>query len=117
LARERGRMHAKHETTHHHPFFHQSKTPQIIGMDCPALEKFKLTMPIAPEECCPDLRAFITQGCACSQDVIDLITMSGGTPENLRAAMKMAQSGQCADAAHGGPIIDVCTGSAGCPPA
>ena len=86
-------------------------------MDCPALNKFKLTMPVAPEECCADLRAFFTQGCACSQDVVDMIVMSGGTPENLCAAMKMAQSGQCADAAHGGPIIDVCTGSAGCPPA
>ena len=58
----------------------------------------------------------LPQGCACSQDVIDLIVMSGGTADNLRAAMKMAQSGNCADGRHGGPIIDVCTGSPGCPP-
>ena len=39
----------------------QAKTPEIIAMDCPALDVFKATMPVAPESCCPDLRSFITQ--------------------------------------------------------
>jgi hypothetical protein len=86
-------------------------------MDCPALNVFKETMPTADDSCCDDLRAFITVGCSCDPDVLDLISLSGATKANLAAALKMAQSGQCADPAHGGPMVNPCDGTVGCPPA
>lgn len=92
-------------------------TAEIEAMDCPALNVFKETMPTADDSCCDDLRAFITVGCSCDPDVLDLISLSGATKANLAAALKMAQSGQCADPAHGGPMVNPCDGTVGCPPA
>ena len=110
---------------HHHQTTNQTKkthpqqkhTAEIEAMDCPALNVFKETMPTADDSCCDDLRAFITVGCSCDPDVLDLISLSGATKANLAAALKMAQSGQCADPAHGGPMVNPCDGTVGCPPA
>ena len=111
-----------HQTTNQPKKTHPRKTRQkhtaeIEAMDCPALNVFKETMPTADDSCCDDLRAFITVGCSCDPDVLDLISLSGATKANLAAALKMAQSGQCADPAHGGPMVNPCDGTVGCPPA
>jgi hypothetical protein len=92
----------------------QAHTADILGMECPALLAFQATMPLASEACCPQMRQFVTMGCACDEDVSELVQLGGGTTANLAAALKMAQAGNCADAAHGGPIMDPCTNDIGC---
>ena len=92
----------------------KAHTAEIIGMDCPALFVFRDTMPVAPADCCPMLRTFITTGCACDPDVTELLALGGGTEENMVAALKMAQVGSCAEPQFGGPILNPCTNDVGC---
>jgi hypothetical protein len=92
----------------------QAHTSDILAMECPAVIAFQAQMPVASEDCCVQMRSFITMGCACDEDVGELVQLGGGTPADLAAALKMAQAGSCADAAHGGPIMDPCTNDVGC---
>ena len=92
----------------------QAHTADILAMACPALLAFQAQMPLASEACCPQMRQFVTMGCACDEDVAELVQLGGGTAADLAAALKMAQAGNCADAAHGGPIMDPCTNDIGC---
>ena len=92
----------------------QAHTADILAMECPALLEFQTQMPLASEACCPQMRAFVTMGCGCDEDVGELVQLGGGTPADLAAALRMAQAGNCADAAHGGPMIVPCSNDVGC---
>lgn len=72
------------------------------------------------DACCRDARAFVTSGCACSQDVVDLLSGLRVLPAGADPALAVSgivnllQASKCASTAGGGPIVNPCTGSPGC---
>ena len=72
------------------------------------------------DACCRDARAFVTSGCACSQDVVDLLAGLRVLPAGADPALAVSgivnllQASKCASTATGGPIVNPCTGSPGC---
>lgn len=72
------------------------------------------------EACCRDARAFVTAGCACDSSVVDLAASLRVLPEGADPALALSgivnilQASRCASTAFGGPILNSCTGSAGC---
>ena len=73
------------------------------------------------DPCCLELRAFAAGGCACSSDVSDLLTGMKILPAGVAAGpavsgiVALVQASRCSNPALGGPIVDGCTGSVGCP--
>ena len=90
--------------------------------DCSQLtgevERLGLTL---SDVCCTDARAFVDTGCACSPDVQDLLVglrvlPAGADPvATINGIVGLLQGSRCSGAAFGGPIMNPCVGSAGCP--
>jgi hypothetical protein len=74
--------------------------------------------PVVPA-CCDAARAFSAGGCVCDQDVVDMTEGMGRLPRGtdvprfMQGVMHLTQASRCALAAHGGPILDACTGTLG----
>lgn len=68
-------------------------------------------------DCCAKARAFVTAGCACSQDVVDLlgglrVLPAGDDPTlALSGIIKLLQASSCGAS---DPIYNPCTSSSGC---
>eukprot|EP00884_Botryococcus_braunii_P019812 jgi/Botrbrau1/6514/Bobra.0034s0087.1 len=86
----------------------------VADMTCGELRGLVRTLPPAPEGCCPDLRDFVTLGCACDSDVISLLQLAGATLEQIVGAVRIAQTADCTTPERGGPMFDPCTSSVGC---
>lgn len=75
------------------------------------------------DTCCTDARAFVETGCSCSPDVQDLLVglrvlPAGADPvATIDGLVKLMQGSRCGGAAFGGPVVNPCSGSAGCPAA
>ena len=79
-------------------------------------------VPQPSDACCAQLRQFASNGCGC-----DAITASlaraflGGAAASADSAIaggiRLAQASRCSSPALGGPIVNPCDGSIGCPPA
>ena len=90
--------------------------------DCTQLtgevERLGLTL---SDTCCTDARAFVDTGCACSPDVQDLLVglrvlPAGADPvATINGIVNLMQGSRCSGAAFGGPVVNPCSGSAGCP--
>ena len=93
-------------------------TANDCGTLTAALDKYVATD--LSDACCRDARAFVTSGCACAPEVADLLTGLRVLPAGTDAAMALSgivnllQASKCASTAGGGPILNSCTGSAGC---
>ena len=92
--------------------------------DCSQLtgevERLGLTL---SDTCCIDARAFVDTGCACSPDVQDLLVglrvlPAGADPvATINGLVGLMQGSRCSIATFGGPVVNPCSGSAGCPSA
>ena len=92
--------------------------------DCSQLtgevERLGLTL---SDTCCTDARAFVDTGCACSPDVQDLLVglrvlPAGADPvATINGIVGLMQGSRCSSATFGGPVVNPCSGSAGCPSA
>ena len=75
------------------------------------------------DTCCSDARAFVDTGCACSPDVQDLLVglrvlPAGADPvATINGIVNLMQGSRCSSATFGGPVVNPCSGSAGCPSA
>lgn len=93
------------------------------GASCPTVNG-KITALLAAgvrvtDACCTQLRSFLANGCACDADVYTIATLTGYTadqaPTVLSGTAALAQASPCSAAKYGGPLVDQCTGSTGCP--
>jgi hypothetical protein len=73
--------------------------------------------------CCSDARSFVDTGCACSPDVQDLLVglrvlPAGADPvATINGIVNLLQGSRCSGGSFGGPVVNPCSGSAGCPSA
>ncbi len=84
----------------------------VVTADCATLHSVQLTLPVADDACCADLRAFVEAGCGCDADVGRLAAVGGYTADTVRGGARLATVSRCADPAAGyAPLNNPCGGN------
>jgi hypothetical protein len=84
----------------------------VVSADCGTLHSVQLTLPVADDGCCADLRAFVEAGCGCDPDVGRLAAVGGYTADTVRGGARLATVSRCADPAAGyAPLNNPCGGN------
>ena len=73
----------------------------VANADCATLHSVQLTLPVAGDDCCADLRHFVEAGCGCDPDVARLAAVGGYTPDTVLGGARLATVSRCADPAAG----------------
>ena len=99
----------------------KSYASRFASADCATVRRASADLGGLPEPsdaCCNQLRQFAANGCACDSVTSSLArTFLGGgdTQSAIKGGVKLAQASRCSAPAQGGPIVDTCDGSTGCP--
>ena len=99
----------------------KSYAAKYASADCATIRKAADSgaMPDPSDACCSQLRQFAANGCACDSVTSSLAAAflggSGDTSAAIRGGVQLAQASRCSLPKLGGPIVNACDGSAGCP--
>lgn len=79
-------------------------------------------VPQPNDACCSQLRSFASNGCGCDAVTSSLARAflggaAGSADSAIAGGIRLAQASRCSSDALGGPIVNACDGSIGCPAA
>jgi hypothetical protein len=100
----------------------KSYASRFASADCDTVRRASADLGGLPEPsdaCCSQLRQFAANGCACDSVTSSLASAflggGGDTAAAIKGGVKLAQASRCSSPKLGGPIVDACDGSTGCP--